>query len=484
MSFSRFLQENLLTLLTFDKDRAKIIRNTVEPHLFGGFYKEVVARIYDYIDEYKTPPGEHIADLLEDKLESKNKREASTYKDIITSLAESNANINTEYVMSQLETFVKRQSLRSVAVELAKALQRDTEDSLEEAEELIKKANNTSLKVFDRGLRMSDVDAVMRFLNDSNQAFPTGIPEFDRRGFGPTRKEMFLYIADTKTGKTWCMIHLAKIVAISNLKCVHITLEMSEEKVAARYVQTFFAMSKRSETFTTRRFVKDKRGNVDFEIKEVKPKLAFDDPNIEKKLRRKLEKYKDRMLDNIIIKQFPTGKLTVPELEAYLDNLEQTEKFVPDLLIVDYPDLMKLNTGGGGQYRHGLAEVYKNLRGVAVARNIGLACPTQSNRAGADAKTVGRTNVSEAYSKIADADSVITYSQTEMEKKLGLARLKVVAGRNDEDNLSVVLSQNYGMGQYIVDSILMDNDYFALVEAEGGGAMGDDDSYDHDQDDE
>lgn len=483
MSFSRFLQENLLTLLVFDKERAKIIRGTVEPHLFGGFYKDIVVRIYDYIDQYKTPPGEHIADLLEDKLESKNKREVRTYKDILESLLSAQEGINAEYVMTQLEGFVKRQSLKAVAVDLAKALQRDTEESLEEAQQLIATANTASLKVFDRGLRMSDVESVLRFLHNENVAFPTGIPEFDKRGFGPTRKEMFLYIADTKTGKTWSMIQLAKIVLMNNLKCVHISLEMSEDKIAQRYVQTLFAISKRKETFETRRFKKDKRGNLDIDIKEVTPKLSLDDPKIESKLRRKLNKWKDRMLDNIIIKQFPTGKLSVGELEAYLDNLEATEGFVPDLLIVDYPDLMRLPQGPGGQYRHGLAEVYKNLRGVAVARNMALACPTQSNRAGSTAKTVGRANVSEAYSKVADADVVITYSQTEMEKLLGLARLRVEAGRNDEDKLTVVLSQNYAMGQYVVDSVLMDGDYWKLIEAETGSS-GDDDDYDDEDDDD
>src|SRR6185436_14202132 len=128
-------------------------------------------------------------------------------------------------------------------------------------------------------------------------------------------------------------------------------------------------------------------------------------------------------------------------LEAYLDNLEATEKFVPDLLIVDYPDLMDLQAGKSGQYRHGLAEVYKNLRGVSVSRNMALAVPTQINRAGSGAKYVGRKNVSEAYSKIADADVVISYSQTELEHKLHLARLAVIAGRNDADNITVVVSQ-------------------------------------------
>lgn len=466
MSFSQFLQENLLVLLTFDKERSKIIRNTIEPHLFGGFYKEIASRIYDYIDKHKAAPEEHIADLLEDKLLSKNKQESRTYKDIVESIANLEETINAEYVMSQLENFVKRQSLRSVAVDLAKALQRDTEESLEEAERLIKDANTKSLSVFDPGLRLSNIDEALKFLLEQESSFPTGIPDFDRRGFGPTRKELFLYIADTKTGKTWSMIHLAKIALMNNLRTLHVTLEMSEHKVSQRYLQTFFAVSKRNEKFSIQKFQKTKRGKLEIIKKEIKPKLSFDDISIEKKLRTKMLKWKNRILNNIIIKQFPTGKLSIGELEAYLDNLELTQQFVPDLIIVDYPDLMNLGFNKGGQYRHGLAETYKNLRGIAVARNAAMACPTQSNRAGATAKTVGRTNVSEAYSKIADADVVITYSQTEMERSLGLARLRVDAGRNDEDKFSVVISQNYGMGQYVVDSIMMNNTYWDIINQE------------------
>jgi replicative DNA helicase len=390
------------------------------------------------------------------------------------------ASVNADYVMTKLESFVRRQSLRSIAVELAKELQRDTEDSLEKAEELIAKSQAVNLKVFDPGLRMSDIDRVMAFLSESNHAFPTGIPEFDRRGFGPTRKEMFLYIADTKTGKTWCMIHLAKMVVMNGLRTVHVSLEMSEEKIAQRYVQTLFAISKRAEKYVTRRFKKTKRGKLDFEIKEVEAKLSLDNPNIAKKLKTKLKRWRTRILDNIQVKQFPTSQLTVEGLEAYLDSLEMTQGFVPDLLIVDYPDLMKI-PGGAGQLRHGLSEVYKRLRGVAVARNLALAVPTQSNRGGATAKTVNRTNVSEAYSKIADADMALTYSQTELEKKLGLARLRVEAGRNDEDKITVVLSQNYAMGQYAVDSILMDKDYWDLIEAEED--LSGDDEYDPDDED-
>jgi hypothetical protein len=465
MAFTGFLEENLLTLLIFDVQRSKIVRSTVDPIMFSGNNREIATRSYEYLDKYKKPPSDHIADLLEDKLTSDNKREARAFKDILAGLHDLKETINAEYVLNKLEDFVKRQSLRSVAVNLAKALQRDTEESLEEAEEIMRGVNTTSLKVFDHGLRMSEIDRALSFLTLENNAFPTGIPEFDRRGFGPTRKEMFLYIADAKTGKTWMMGHLAKIVVMNGLRCLHVSLEMSEEKIAQRYVQSFFAAAKRADPVLVQRFKKLKGGGFEFNEREVTPKLHLDDPSIRRKLVRKMLKFKGRILDNIIVKQFPTGKLTVNGLEAYLDNLEITQRFVPDLLIVDYPDLMDLGVSGSGQYRHGLAEVYKNLRGIAVARNMALAVPTQSNRAGSGAKFVGRKNVAEAYSKIADADVVLTYSQTDLEKKLHLARLAVVAGRNDEDNITVVLSQNYAMGQYVVDSVMMNSDYWGLVGA-------------------
>ena len=111
--------------------------------------------------------------------------------------------------MTTLGTFIKRQSLRSVAVDLAKALQRDTEASLEEAEALISSANTKSLSVFDPGLRLSDKKRALEFL-DIQDSFPTGIPELDKRSFGPTRTRLWLFIGNTKAGKSWALIQLGQ----------------------------------------------------------------------------------------------------------------------------------------------------------------------------------------------------------------------------------------------------------------------------------
>ena len=458
------LQENLLTLLCFDAQRSPTIRNTIEVGLFGGPYKGIAARVYDYIDKYKKPPKDHLPDILDDKLHSDNKREAGLYEDILTSIYDAQKVINAEYVMTQLSTFVQRQSLRSVAVDLQKALQRDTEESIEEANALIRAAQSKTTQLFAPGLRLGDEKRVLDFLDIQSESFSTGIAELDRRGFGPTRKELWLFIANTKGGKTWMLMHLAKIAAMNRLRVCHITLEMSEERAAQRYLQSFFAISKRVEKHKATRFIKDKLGKIaDLDTQPMPAAMTYEDPNVRKKLTKRIVKGK-RMLDNIIVKQFPTGSLTVPQLRAYLDNLENVERFMPDLLILDYPDLMKLDKAN---YRLSLDELYKDIRGIAVERNIAVAAVSQSHRQAAKVKLVGADNVAEAYAKIAHADTVLTLSQTPQENALGLARLHVAAGRNDSDKVTIVISQSYGTGQFIVDSTVMRGNYWQLLPRSG-----------------
>ena len=460
------LQENLITLLTFDDKRALTIRSLVEINLWGGHYKLICIRIYDYIDQFKKAPKDHLPDLLMDKLDGENKREAELYIETIEAIGQLREGINSEYVMSQLETYIKRQSYRSIGIEFAKLLQKDTDESLEEAEALLAKANVKTLSVFDPGIRLSDPRA-LDFLDIQDSCLPTGIPELDKRGFGPTRKELWHYISDTKKGKSMMLVQLGKMASIHKFKVCHISLEMSKERCAQRYYSSFFGMSKRKQTFINTKFQKDKLGRVTgFEETRVVPSLSLDDPNIRAKLERRIAKAAPRTLNNIIVKDFPTGYLTMRQLETYLDNLEQTEQFTPDLLIIDYPRLMKLDPAN---LRLELDQAFNEIRGIAVKRNLAAAVVSQSNREGSKAKQLGADKVGEAYSTVANSDTNITYTQSPQEKKLNLARLFVAAGRNDEDRITIILSQQYGHGAFVLDSCLMIGQYFENLPKDGFG---------------
>lgn len=446
-------------MLSFDDSAATIIRGVIDVGCFSGPYSLIATRIYDYVDRYKKAPGDHLADILADKLEAKD---GNLYADTIASIYESRTGLNKPYVMGQMENFVRRQALRSVAVDLHKALTRDTEESLDEADRLIQRATRRQIQVFDPGIRLSDKKRALNFLDLQDSAFPTGIPELDKRGFGPTRKELWVFVANAKRGKSWALVHLAKMALIHQLKVIHISLEMSADRCAQRYFQAMYAVAKRSDKLRVSRFKRDELGRaIGLDERMVIPKLSLQDPEIRQKLEGLIDKWAIRHLDNIYIKDFPTGRLNVGQLRAYLDVMEQNERFVPDLLIIDYPDLMKKDKNQ--EVRHSLDQIYQDVRGIAVERNIAVAIVSQANKEGEKGKRVSLANLSEAYTKGMHADCVITYSQSETEHSLGLARLYVAAGRNDDDKLELVLCQQYGIGQFVLDSVLKPNDYHLML---------------------
>jgi len=457
------LQENLLLVSCFDERYGLVVRNLVPADLFEGEYRRVIARVYDYIDHQKQVPGTHVPDLFDDILEGKDDKKAKLYAKILQDLIENQGGLNGEYVVGRAEKFIRQQSLKDGILRAAEILQ--TTGDLDGAEDTLRQSMDKRVSLFDPGTRLLDFDRSLAFLTQEEEAFWLGIPELDDRNLGPARKELHLYIGLPKSGKTWWFVNMGKRSLIDRRKVVHITLEMSEPKMSQRYYQALFGMSKREEEYLINEFQRDELGRLmGFKDFTLKPKLFLSDPEIANKLRTKTTEAGLR-LNNLIIKQFPTGQLTVRELVSYLDMLELQQGYIPDLVILDYADLMYVNPAN---FRHELGTIYKDLRGVAVERNIAVATASQSNRAGAGSKKIDNSNVAEDWSKIFTADSVITYNQTEAEHALGLARLFVAAGRNDADKFSILLSQNYATGQYVLDSIPMLSNYWDILNQETG----------------
>ncbi len=457
------LQYNLLTLLCYDGDRGKIIRNSIDIDLFEDDFKTVAERAYDYIEKHDAVPGDHISDVCHDLLNEGDEKQIKSFERLIDGIWESRNGINGEYVMTQLSAFTRKQHMKSGIIQAAELLQSsDDEESLDHAEEILSESMRRRLDLFNPGFRLSDLGKGLEALKSIGDSFPTGIQSFDHRGLGPIRKGLHLFIAPPKKGKTWWLVNLGKRAIMHRKKVCHISLEMSDSLMMLRYYQALFSMSKKKGNYPQTLFERDIDNDLEgFDRMIQKPKLAFDNPKIESLLGAKIDRWGIR-LDRLIVKEFPTGDLTVPQLEAYLDGLEATTGFVPDMLIVDYADLMSINSTN---YRVDLGKIYKDLRGVGVKKNIAVATASQSNRVGADSKKVTSTNVAEDFSKIATADAVITYNQTAEEKQLGLARLYVSEARSDEDKFSVVITQNYALGQFVLDSVYMPHgfEYFEEI---------------------
>lgn len=456
--FSTSLQENLLVLLCFDDRASTIIRNSVEPHLWGNvIYREVVARVYDYLDRFKKAPGDHTPDLLEDQI-AKGTPEAALFVDLLSAIHEHKDKINAEYTLTQLERFVRVQSLKSTVIRAGEALQ---EDELDQVETILQDGLRTRLSVFKPGMRLTEGLKLAYTKQVRQNVLQLGIKQLDDWELGCGDGELHLYIAGPKTGKSWWLTHNTKRCLLHHQPTLYLTLELSEAQIAQRIMQSLFSMTRRKAKIPVTRIRVDDLGRlVRFEPDMLGGRLSFDDPTTEVLVERRLGAVHGG--ENLIIKQFPAGQLTVNGLRAYLDLLERAENFVPRKIILDYVKYMKHDTSN---YRLERAALLDNLRGLAVERNIGIITAGESNREGAKSKQVTGLNLGEDYSGTYTADTIFAYTQTGPERALGLARLFVDSTRvADRDKFVVLISQAYPVGQYCLDSVMMNDNYWGHLE--------------------
>lgn len=454
------LQENLLTLLCFDDTNCKIVRAALTPQLFeSSVFREIAGHAIDFIDQYGETVKDHLPDHLESILEGDDKRKAETYRRLVDNLFASRESINGDYIIQQLHKFVRQQNLKSSVIRAVEAIEAGR---IDQAEVELQKGLNTQSVAFSAGLSLSKPEDVGSILdNPEEEGFELGIPEFDRLGIYPRRKELFVFMAPRGRGKSWFITHATKQALLQRWSAVIITLEMSEKRYAARLLQSFFSISRREATVKVTRLVHGRAGELEDIIQEKIQRDTMQDPDIKQKLMSKAKR-EFRRRPPLRIKEFPTGSLTLTQLKAYLEGLERFEKFTPDLICVDYPDLMELDSKN---LRIDLGKLFAGLRGLGVERNAAMVVVTQGNRESERATTVTGDMAAEDISKLAIADVFITHSQTLAEKALGLARLLVDKARNEESKLSVLITQAYGIGQFCLDSVRLVGDYWDLMEA-------------------
>ena len=458
-SMNSNLQENVLTVLCFHSDAAKIIRGYLTPDLFeSAVFQEIAEKAMDFLDQFGTAVGEHLPDVLENTLGKAEERKKRLYENTLVNLFGFKDSVNIEYTLSQLTKFVRQQKLKQSLTSAVKFVQ---ENDLDQAEAALSSHLKTSLEVFDGGLFFADIPKRYgKIFGEHATAFSTGIAPMDELGIGPNRKELFTILTLPNKGKSWMMIHLAKFGLLQRLKVLYLTLEMSEDKIAGRFLQNLFSISKREADLQVTLLKKDALGrfsDMDF-VKIKRPHLQ--DPDITKFLNKKISQLGSRL--PLVIKQFPTAQLTIRGLESYLDLLERSHNFVPDMICVDYADLMQIDSA---QLRVDTGRLYKELRGLAVDRNCAIVTASQSNRQGMKDKWITMENFAEDFSKAGISDIVLSYNQTGPEYKLGLARLFLPKVRDEAKEQAILISQNYNIGQFCIDSIKMEDVYWEQLKA-------------------
>jgi len=222
----------------------------------------------------------------------------------------------------------------------------------------------------------------------SEDKVPTGLQTCDTiLGGGLGKGEVGVVLAPTGYGKSFWLVTVGANAVRRQKRVIHITLEMSREKVVERY-----------ETHLTR----------------IKKEELLDSENdvIRKLLRLR------RLLSpaDVYVIHFPMRSITVEELRVVVNQISFVEEFFPDLIIIDYGDVIKPRESRNAQRYELLGEIYEKLVALAHELNVPLWTGSQARRISVNKEFVTVADMAESFAKAQVADVIIAICRTREEE--------------------------------------------------------------------
>lgn len=368
-----------------------IFRNAILINLF------IIIR--KFVDKYKKQPDFDTLLLLLDNLpetEQENRRE---YVKTIKEISTINVEIDLDVFSDQMDKAIHDYELEKFILRTAnKAGKINFDDVLVDIRSILTKfqPKNTGIDVTDvpRAVKQIRFDA-------SVEKITTGIEGLDKVLYGGLGiEELAIIMAPPGRGKSMTLINIMYGSMVARKNVLYITLEMSEKAVLKRFYSRI--------AYASRKDMIDE----DFIMKSAKKFFTISGATGR-------------------IAYFPSRTFSVTELEHLLETYSLYYDFNPDLIIVDYLDLLSPRKS---DYRQDLRSQLRNttddLRSIALRKRIPVLSATQANRASLSKTKLTQANISESFGKVEIADVICALCQTDEEKSGNRMRLTLVKNRD------------------------------------------------------
>lgn len=267
-------------------------------------------------------------------------------------------------------------------------------------------------------------------------------------GFVLDGDHRFLLADTTVSHNTWALMDACVTAMQNGLKTVFVTLEMSEQGMLKRFWTTMSGQVSEDKNEIDFPYFKFNEDTNKFEIKHKtinRKAVSIADIQKKQKSMRRLSRGGD-----IRVISVPAYSLTVEKLDIMLERLAQQENFIPDVIAVDYADIM--SPSDKTDYRNQLDGIWKRLRGLAQKWKAVVFTASQSGRSSIG-KNVDAQDIAEDIRKLAHVTSMVSLNQTDEEKENGILRLKQLAIREDNPEFrQAVCTQCLSVGRIVLDS--------------------------------
>ena len=139
-----------------------------------------------------------------------------------------------------------------------------------------------------------------------------------------------------------------------------------------------------------------------------------EDPNRVRKRINSLSTMSLLPLGKLFIKEFPTGQGTALDVERYVKEIEEAQKFKVDVVIIDYINIMcnyRLPNSESTYLK--IKQIAEDLRGIAVKYNLAIITATQCGRNALDKSDINMEDVAESMGLLHTVDTCFGIIQTD-----------------------------------------------------------------------
>jgi len=238
------------------------------------------------------------------------------------------------------------------------------------------------------------------------KALSQGMPTFLNRlnsmtsAGGFKSPQLVIFMAAPKSFKTGTMLNVVMPYARQGKKIYYADLENGESAIKMRMLQYMAEMTST-------------------ELSDKKNATLID---------QLVNRYQVRGGD-VYVKSYQAHVSTTADIEADLDYLAEEFGWIPDIIAIDYADLMKPNDPKITEKRFKIQAVYFDIKNMNVRRNTLTFSLSQVSRAAVDKKVINMQDFAEDFGKAANCDASFALCQTKEERKAKVIRIIPVVQR-------------------------------------------------------
>ena len=325
--------------------------------------------------------------------------------------------------IAKIQMYVKQEAMRNALLDAATDLEHaNTDGIIESTLGKFEEIQRILFEKVDLGVEMSkdDVEDSLEdhidYLTNPSARIPTlwnCLDDLTHGGFLKDGKFLAVFMAQAGLGKSNILANLGYNFLKQNLKVVVISMEMSQNV----YLRRFDSLISKIDI--------DELG-----FSSMTPQLYERVTNFYTV---------DYPGARLLVKEFAPGSKSAKNIETFVEKLVEVKGWKPDVLIIDYLNLIKPNAtnakGDASMYQDGKV-VSEELRALSYRLEIPIITAVQCNSSGFNTADIGMQNIAESRGIAHTADFIAGLYQTEEEQDDGVFHMKVLKSRlGDKKNL-------------------------------------------------